>query len=125
MVTFLPQIVGVSAVTATVVILKRQLAGEDGIILKYFVVVAGRRQIRGVEVGITVMKLDAWELVFVEVDVNSRDFKWWIGDDNKELLDDVSSCELLPTNETLVNHWLEFVQHIVVLTFREFLCFPP
>lgn len=125
MVALFPHIVEVSLVTASVLILRRQLTGENGAILEYFVVIAWRRQVRRIEVGIAVVELDARQLVFIEMNVNSCGLKRRIGDDNKELLDDVTSCSALLAAETLVNHRLEFVQHLVVFPFREFLFLLP
>lgn len=125
MVALFPHIVKVSLVAAAVLILGRQLAGEDGAILKYLIVVAGRRQVRRVEVGITVMELDARQLVFVEMNINSRSLKRRIGDDDEKLLDDVSRRRTPLTDEAFVNHWLEFIQHLVIFTLCEFLLLPP
>lgn len=125
MVALFPHIIEVSLVAAAVLILRRQLTGENGAILEYFVVVAGRRQVCRVEVGIAVVEFDAWELVFVEMDVNSCDLKGWVSNDNKELLDDMAGSGALLTDEALVNHRLEFIQHLIVFALREFLFLLP
>lgn len=69
------------------------------------------------------MEPDTRQLVFVEVDVNPCGLKRRIGDDNEELLDDVPSRRALLTKETLVNHRLEFVQHLVIFSLCELLFF--
>lgn len=125
MVTLFPHIIEVALVAASVLVLRRQLTGEDSAILEYFVVITGRRQIRRIEVGIAVMEFDARQLVFVEMDVNSRGLERRIGDDDEKLLNDVSSRRALLTNEALVNHRLEFVQHFIVFALREFLFLLP
>lgn len=120
-ITLLPHIVEVSLVTAAILILGRQFSGEDGAILEYFIVVARRCQVCRIKVGIAVMELDARQLVFVEMNVNSGRLKRWIGDDDEKFLNDVSSCRALLTDEALVNHRLEFVQHLIVFALLEFL----
>ncbi len=121
MLTLFPHIVGISFVTAAVLIFERQLAGKDGVILEYFVIIAGRCQVRRVKVGVTVVKPNAWQLVLVEMNINPCDLKRRISDDNKELLDDMSSRRALLPEEALVNHRFEFIQYIVIFSPGEFL----
>lgn len=71
------------------------------------------------------MKLDARQLVFIEMNINSRGLKRRIGDDDEKLLNDVARCSALLTDKTLVNHWFKFVQHLVIFTLCEFLFLPP
>lgn len=125
MVALFPHIVEVSLVAAAILILRRQFACEDSAILEYLIVVAGWRQVRRIEVGIAIVELDAWQLIFVEVDVHSCGLKWRICDDDEELLDDMAGRGALLTAETLVNHRLELIQHFVVFALCEFLFLPP
>lgn len=121
MVALFPHIVEVSLVAAAILILRRQFSCEDSIILEHFVVITGRRQVRRIEIGIAVMELNARQLVFIEMDIYSRGLKRRIGDDNKELLDDVTCCSAFLTAETFVNHRLELIQHLIVFALCEFL----
>lgn len=125
LVALFPQIIGVSVVTASIVIYLRQFAGKDGIVLEYFVIIARRRQIRRIEICAAVVEPDARQLVFVETNGCPCNFQWGISHYNKELLNYVAGSRTLLPEETFVNHRLELIQHLAVLQFCEFLFLAP